>query len=75
MHLKTPQMTLTLVTLLIGVNNQYQGKPFSVYEAEFVELVTTAISFVGGDESKLIVVSIPDYAYTHLLVKAVTAKR
>ena len=59
-----PSDDFDLVTLLIGVNNQYQGKPFSVYEAEFVELVTSAISFVGGDKSKLIIVSIPDYAYT-----------
>ena len=53
-----------LVTLLIGVNNQYQNKPFELYETEFVELVATATSLVGGDASKLIVVSIPDYAYT-----------
>lgn len=59
-----PQTNFDLVTLLIGVNNQYQNKPFELYETEFVELVTTAISLVGGDASKLIVVSIPDYAYT-----------
>jgi len=59
-----PPTDFDLVTLLIGVNNQYQNKPFELYETEFVELVTTAISLVGGDASKLIVVSIPDYAYT-----------
>ena len=59
-----PPNDFDLVTLLIGVNNQYQNKPFSLYETEFVELVNTAISLVGGDASKLIVVSIPDYAYT-----------
>jgi lysophospholipase L1-like esterase len=53
-----------LVTLLIGVNNQYQNKPFSLYETEFIELVDTAIALVGGESSRLIVVSIPDYAYT-----------
>ena len=53
-----------LVTLLIGVNNQYQGKPFSLYEAEFPELVTTAIEKAKGDKNKVIVVSIPDYAFT-----------
>jgi len=52
------------VTLLIGVNNQYQGKLFSVYETEFIELVNSAISFVGGDATNLVIVSIPDYAYT-----------
>ena len=59
-----PQTDFDLVTLLIGVNNQYQNKPFELYETEFVELVSTATSLVGGDTSKLIVVSIPDYAYT-----------
>lgn len=53
-----------LVTLLIGVNNQYQNKPFSLYEQEFPELVNIAITKAGGDKNKLIVVSIPDYAYT-----------
>lgn len=53
-----------LVTLLIGVNNQYQGKPFSLYETEFVELTNTAIALAENDAAKLIVVSIPDYAYT-----------
>jgi lysophospholipase L1-like esterase len=52
------------VTLLIGVNNQYQNKSFSVYEAEFPLLVNRAISFVNGDQRKLVVVSIPDYAFT-----------
>lgn len=53
-----------LVTLLIGVNNQYQRKPFSTYETEFPQLVTTAINLVKGDKTNVIVVSIPDYAYT-----------
>ena len=53
-----------LVTLLIGVNNQYQNRPFSLYETEFPELVSTAIASAKGDSSKLIVVSIPDYAFT-----------
>jgi len=53
-----------LVTLLIGVNNQYQNRPFYVYEQEFPELVETAISKAKGDKNNLIVVSIPDYAYT-----------
>lgn len=53
-----------LVTLLIGVNNQYQNSAFSVYEKEFPELVNKAIALAKGDKSNLIVVSIPDYAYT-----------
>jgi acyl-CoA thioesterase I len=59
-----PSSNFDLVTLLIGVNNQYQNKVFSVYEEEFPALVNRAIGFAKGDKSNLIVVSIPDYAYT-----------
>jgi acyl-CoA thioesterase-1 len=52
------------VTLFIGVNNQYQGNSFSVYEKEFPELVNIAIFWVKGDKSNVIVLSIPDFAYT-----------
>jgi poly(3-hydroxybutyrate) depolymerase/lysophospholipase L1-like esterase len=61
---ENPSSDFDLVTLLIGVNNQYQSKPFDLYETEFIELVDSAISFVGDDPAKLIVVSIPDYAFT-----------
>ena len=53
-----------LVSLLIGVNNQYQRKSFSLYEKEFPELIELALSFVNNDTNQLFVVSIPDYAYT-----------
>ncbi|MGB3605518.1 SGNH/GDSL hydrolase family protein [Psychroserpens sp.] len=53
-----------LVTLLIGVNNQFQNAPFSIYETEFPQLVETAIMAANGDKSNLIVLSIPDYAFT-----------
>lgn len=59
-----PPNDFDLVTLLIGVNNQYQGRPFSLYEEEFPELVNTAIEKANGDLNDVIVVSIPDYAYT-----------
>jgi acyl-CoA thioesterase I len=61
---QNPPANYDLVTLLIGVNNQYQNKPFSLYEQEFPELVNIAIAKVGGDKNKVIVVSIPDYAFT-----------
>lgn len=59
-----PESNYDLVTLLIGVNNQYQSKDFSVYEKEFPELVTKAISLAKGDKKNVMVVSIPNYAYT-----------
>ncbi|MDP2161585.1 MAG: SGNH/GDSL hydrolase family protein [Flavobacterium sp.] len=56
--------TYDLVTLLIGVNNQYQNKPFELYETEFQELLQTAITLAKGNSNHVIVVSIPDYAFT-----------
>lgn len=53
-----------LVTLLIGVNNQYQNLPFQLYQYEFPLLINKAIALSKGDKSNMIVVSIPDYAYT-----------
>ncbi len=61
---ENPSSNYDLVTLLIGVNNQYQNKPFSIYEKEFPELVSKAIALAKGDKSNVIVVSIPDYAFT-----------
>jgi lysophospholipase L1-like esterase len=53
-----------LVTLLIGVNNQYQGKSFSSYETEFPQLIAKAITSAKLIKENVIVISIPDYAYT-----------
>jgi lysophospholipase L1-like esterase len=53
-----------LVSLLIGVNNQYQGKSAESYAPEFEALLHRAIHFAQGDKSKVFVVSIPDYGYT-----------
>lgn len=57
---ENPASNYELVTLLIGVNNQYQEKPFSIYEKEFPELIFKAIALARGDKSNVIVVSIPD---------------
>lgn len=59
-----PSNDYDLVTLLIGVNNQFQHKQFSLYENEFPILVDKAIAVAKGDKTNVIVVSIPDYAYT-----------
>lgn len=54
----------TLVSLLIGVNNYYQGKSVESYKPEFEELLQTAIGLTGGYKSRVFVLSIPDYGYT-----------
>ncbi|WP_337968161.1 SGNH/GDSL hydrolase family protein [uncultured Flavobacterium sp.] len=61
---QNPDSNYDLVTLLIGVNNQYQGRDFSIYEKEFPELVNKAIALAKGDKKNVLVLSIPDYAYT-----------
>lgn len=53
-----------LVSLLIGVNNQYRGRPVKNYIPEFEALLQQAIDFADGNKDRVIVVSIPDYAYT-----------
>jgi len=56
--------TYDLVSLLIGVNNQFRGQSLSNYQTEFEELLNTAIELAGGDTSRVFIVSIPDYAFT-----------
>ena len=52
-----------LVTLLIGVNNQYRGRPASEYREQFLTLLHRAIA-LAGDSRRVIVVSIPDWGVT-----------
>ena len=53
-----------IVTLLIGVNNQYRGKDPLVYEKEFEKLLNKAIAFAGGNKQHVFVLSIPDWGAT-----------
>ncbi len=53
-----------LVSLLIGVNNQYQGLPIEDFEQDFRRLLDTAIRYAGHDKRHVFVVSIPNYGYT-----------
>lgn len=53
-----------LVTLLIGVNNQYRGLSPEEYRLQFKELLETATHFTGNNAERVIVISIPDYGVT-----------
>ena len=53
-----------LVSLLIGVNNQYQNKSIESYTLEFEELLQAAVDLGGGKRENVFVVSIPDYGFT-----------
>lgn len=56
-----PAGPFDLVSLLIGVNNQYRGRPVEGFRPEFAGLLERAIKFAGGDTGKVIVLSIPDW--------------
>lgn len=53
-----------LVTLLIGVNNQYRGRSADEYRTHFAALLQRAIGFAGGEANRVVVVSIPDWGVT-----------
>jgi acyl-CoA thioesterase-1 len=53
-----------LVSLLIGVNNQYRGLDLEVFKTEFLALVHQAIFLAKGDKNNVFIISIPDYGYT-----------
>ncbi len=62
--LTNPKGPYDLVTLLIGVNNQYRGLDTAEYRLQFRQLLGQAATFAGNNYARVIVVSIPDYGYT-----------
>lgn len=56
--------TYELVSLLIGVNNQYRGRSLHEYRREFTALLVQAITFAGEKKERVFVLSIPDWRYT-----------
>lgn len=56
--------TYDIVSLLIGVNNQYQHLSLAQYRAEFTILLNKAIVFAGNKKNRVFVLSIPDYGVT-----------
>ena len=59
-----PKGPFDLVTLLIGVNNQYRGRSADEYRQQFDALLKRAIGFAGGISRRVVVVSIPDWGVT-----------
>lgn len=59
-----PAGTFDVVSLLIGVNNQYQGRSMQEYRVQFHKLLTKAIGYAGGDAGNVFVLSIPDWGVT-----------
>lgn len=52
------------VTLLIGVNDQFQRLSQNNYEVKFAQVLHTAINFANGDTTRVFILSIPDYGVT-----------
>ena len=59
-----PLAPFDLVTLLIGVNNQYRGRSEAEYRQQFRSLLQRAITYAGDDATRVIVLSIPDWSVT-----------
>ena len=58
------QQSYDIVSLLVGVNNQYRGGDISVYTKEFEELVQLSIKLTGNNPGRVFVLSIPDWGVT-----------
>ena len=56
--------SFSVVTLLIGVNNQYRGRGLDNYKQEFTSLLNQAIVFANGHSRHVVVLSIPDWGVT-----------
>lgn len=59
-----PGSTYRMVSLLIGVNNQYQGRSQAEYRDQFTQLLQKSILLAGHDPSHVLVLSVPDYSVT-----------
>lgn len=53
-----------LVSLLIGVNDQYRGRPVADYAPAFAALLDRAIGYAGGRAERVVVLAIPDWGVT-----------
>jgi lysophospholipase L1-like esterase len=53
-----------IVSLLIGVNNQYRGRSVKEFETEFSHLLQLALKFANNNSNRVFVLSIPDWGVT-----------
>jgi lysophospholipase L1-like esterase len=63
-----PHGPFALVSLLIGVNDQYRGGRPEEYRAGFAAMLRRAIAFAGGEPGRVVVLSIPDWSVTPFAV-------
>ncbi|OOG71927.1 lysophospholipase [Algoriphagus sp. A40] len=70
----TDEQGYDLVTLLIGVNNQYRGRSMADFEKDFEAMLRRAIDFARGQKDHVVVLSIPDWGVTPFAVTRNTDK-
>ena len=58
------QNTFDIVSLLIGVNDQYQNRDTAGYREKFTLCLQKAIALAGNKTNHVLVISIPDYSVT-----------
>ena len=66
--------TYDVVSLLVGVNDQYQGLDTAGYRIRFTQLINKAILLAGNNPKKVFILSIPDYSATPFTPVAVKAR-
>ena len=59
-----------LVSLLIGVNNQYRGRPLDEYREQFSALLDRALALAGDDPQRVLVLAIPDWGVTPFAIQS-----
>lgn len=69
-----PAKDYDIVTLLIGVNNQYQHRSLDEYKIQFAVLLNRSIEYAAGNKAHVFVVSIPDYSVTPFASNSNTAQ-
>jgi lysophospholipase L1-like esterase len=65
---QSPQGPFDLVTLLIGVNDEYRGGRAAAFRPAFEAMLRRAIALAGGSPGRVIVLSIPDWSVTPFAV-------
>jgi lysophospholipase L1-like esterase len=71
---RMPQGPYDVVTLLIGVNDQYQHMDTGGYRIRFTELLNKSVELAGNRASRVFVLSIPDYSATPFVPQADKAR-
>lgn len=64
MDARDPQGPYEVVSLLIGVNDQFRGGAPGPYRGNFRAILDRAIDLAGGAPCRVVVLSIPDYGAT-----------